>query len=118
VKEQPGSASVVQGVTEDLQGIGYSGIGYRTSGVKALALSEKDGEKAIEPSAENVYSGDYPLTRFLFLYINKDPDKPLDPLMREFVTFVFSKEGQEVAVKDGYLPIPAAVAAEERKKIR
>ena len=118
VKEQPGSASVVQGVTEDLQGIGYSGIGYKTSGVKALALSEKEGEKGIEPSAENVYSGDYPLTRFLYVYVNKDPDKPLDPLMREFVTFVFSKEGQEVAVKDGYLPIPAVVAAEELKKIR
>jgi len=118
VKEQPGSASVVQGVTEDKAGIGYSGIGYRTSGVRPLALSEKDGGTAIAPTPENVYSGDYPLTRFLYVYINKDPNKPLDPLMREFVTFVLSREGQEVAVKDGYLPIPAAVAAEELKKIQ
>lgn len=117
VKEQPGSASVVQGITEDKLGIGYSGIGYRTSGVKPLALSQKDGETPIAPTAANVYSGDYPLTRFLFLYINKDPNKPLDPLMLEFVKYVFSKEGQEVAVKDGYLPIPASVATEELKKV-
>lgn len=118
VKEQPGSASVVQGVTEDRLGIGYSGIGYRTSGVKPLPLSEKDGQPPVAPTAENVYSGDYPLTRFLYLYINKDPDKPLDPLMREFITFIFSKEGQEVAIKDGYLPIPAAFAVEELAKVR
>ncbi len=118
VKEQPGSASVVQGVTEDLVGIGYSGIGYRTSGVKPIALAAKDGAAPIPPTAANVYSGTYPLTRFLYTCINKDPEKPLDPLMREFVTYVFSKEGQEVVIKDGYLPVPAAVAAEELKKIR
>ena len=118
VKEQPGSASVVQGVSEDKTGIGYSGIGYRTSGVKALALSTKDGDKPIAATPENVYGGDYPLTRFLFIYINRDPHKPLDPLMREFIKFVLSKDGQQVVVKDGYLPIPAAVAAEELKKIQ
>ncbi len=118
VKEQPGSASVVQGVTEDKAGIGYSGIGYRTSGVKPVALSEKDGGTPVAAIAANVYSGDYPLTRFLFVYINRDPSKPLDPLMREFITYIMSKEGQEVAVKDGYLPIPALVAAEELKKIQ
>jgi phosphate transport system substrate-binding protein len=118
VKEQPGSASVVQGITEDLVGIGYSGIGYRTSGVKSVALAPKAGGEAIEPSPANVYAGTYPLTRFLFVYINKDPEKALDPLVREFLTFVVSREGQEVVVKDGYLPIPATVAAEELKKIR
>ncbi len=118
VKEQPGSASVVQGVTEDVVGIGYSGIGYRTSGVKAIALAPKDGVAPIAASAENVYNGTYPLARFLFVYINKDPDKPLDPLMREFVKFVFSREGQEVVIKDGYLPVAAAVAAEELKKVQ
>jgi phosphate transport system substrate-binding protein len=118
VKEQPGSASVVQGVTEDLAGIGYSGVGYRTSGVRALALAPKDGVPAIPPAPEKVYSGEYPLARFLFVYINKDPSKPLDPLLREFIKFVFSREGQEVVIKDGYLPVPAAVAAEEAKKVQ
>jgi phosphate transport system substrate-binding protein len=117
VKEQPGSASVVQGVTEDAAGIGYSGIGYRTSGVKPIALAPKDGAAPVAPTSDNVYSGAYPLVRFLFVYINKDPEKPLDPLMREFVKFIFSKEGQEAVIKDGYLPVPAAVAMEELKRI-
>jgi len=117
VKEQPGSASVVQGVTEDLNGIGYSGIGYRPSGVKALALAPKAGAEAIAATPANVYNGTYPLTRYLLLYINKNPDKPLDPLMREFVKFIFSREGQEVVIKDGYMPVKAAVAAEELKKV-
>jgi len=117
VKEQPGSASVVQGVTEDLNGIGYSGIGYRTSGVKAVALASKQGAEAIPATPANVYNGTYPLTRFLFIYINKNPDKPLDPLMREFIKFIFSKEGQEVVIKDGYMPVKATLAAEELKKI-
>lgn len=117
VKEQPGSASVVQGVSEDLAGIGYSGLGYRTSGVKALALAPKEGAPAVEPTAENVYKGAYPLARFLFVYINKEPGKPLDPLVREFLKFVLSKEGQEIVVKDGYLPLPAKVVAEERRKL-
>lgn len=117
VKEQPGSASVVQGVTEDQIGIGYSGIGYRTSGVKPVALAAKPDATAIAAAPANVYNGTYPLARFLFLYINKDPDKAPDPLVREFVKFIFSKEGQEVVIKDGYLPVPAKVATEEIGKL-
>jgi phosphate transport system substrate-binding protein len=116
VKEQPGSASVVQGVTEDRFGLGYSGIGYRTSGVKSLALAEKGGEY-VEGTYENVVSGKYPLSRFLYLYVNKAPGKPLDPTVREFLRLVFSKEGQEVVVKDGYFPLNETVVAEELKKI-
>jgi phosphate transport system substrate-binding protein len=117
VKEQPGSAAVVQGVTEDLGGIGYSGIGYKTSGVKAVALAPKDGVPAVPPTPDTVYGGTYPLSRFLFLNINRSPGKPLDPIVREFVKFVFSKEGQEVVIKDGYMPVPASVAQEEIRKI-
>lgn len=113
VKEQPGSASVVLGVTEDKAGMGYSGIGYKTSGVKALALSNKDGEKAYEPTYENVLDGKYPLGRMLYIYVAKEPNKPLPPVIKEFLTFVLSKEGQEVVVKDGYLPLTAAVAAKQ-----
>jgi phosphate transport system substrate-binding protein len=117
VKEQPGSASVVQGVTEDRFGIGYSGIGYRTSGVKPLALAEKDGSPYSSGSYEDVVSGKYPLSRFLYIYINKAPGKPLDPLVREFAKFVFSQEGQQVVVKDGYLPLAASIAKEELAKL-
>ncbi|HXV21180.1 MAG TPA: phosphate ABC transporter substrate-binding protein [Desulfuromonadales bacterium] len=113
VKEQPGSASVVLAVTEDKAGIGYSGIGYKTSGVKALALSEKDGAPVYEATYENVLSNKYPLGRMLYLYVAKEPNKPLPKMVEEFIKYVLSKEGQEVVVKDGYLPLPAKVAEKQ-----
>jgi len=117
VKEQPGNASVVLGVTEDQAGIGYSGMGYVTSGVKALPLSDKDGEKAYEPNYANVLSGDYPLGRFLYVNVVKEPNKPLPTLQKEFIKFVLSKEGQEIVVKDGFLPLPASEAAKMLKML-
>ncbi|MDZ7362942.1 MAG: phosphate ABC transporter substrate-binding protein [candidate division KSB1 bacterium] len=117
VKEQPGSASVVQGVTEDRFGIGYSGIGYITSGVRAVPLAAKEGGEFYTATLENVVSGKYPLARFLYVYINKAPNKPLDPLVREFCKFILTQEGQQVVIKDGYLPLPAKVVAEELKKL-
>lgn len=111
VKEQPGSSAVVQGVASDLGGIGYSGIGYKTSGVKAIALGTS-ADALFEPTYENCLSGDFPLARFLYVYVNKSPEKPLDPLTLEFLKFVLSKEGQEVVVKDGYYPMPAEIVTE------
>jgi phosphate transport system substrate-binding protein len=118
VKEQPGSASVVQGATVDRYAMGYSGIGYATAGVRAVPIAEKEGAKCVEAVADNAYSGEYPLARFLYVYINKAPGKPLDPVTREFVKLIVSKEGQEVVVKDGYYPIPASVAKEELAKVQ
>jgi phosphate transport system substrate-binding protein len=118
VKEQPGSASVVQGVTVDRFSIGYSGIGYATAGVRAIPLAEKEGGQCYEADPDNAYSGSYPLARFLYVYINKAPGKPLDPLTREFVKLVLSKEGQEVVIKDGYFPITAPIAKEEFNKVQ
>ena len=117
VKEQPGSASVVQGVTVDRYAIGYSGIGYATAGVRAVPLAEKEGGKCYEADPDNAYAGTYPLSRFLFVYVNRAPGKPFDPLTREFVKLILSKDGQEGVVKDGYFPIPASIAKEERNKI-
>ncbi|MES2201068.1 MAG: phosphate ABC transporter substrate-binding protein [candidate division FCPU426 bacterium] len=117
VKEQPGSASVVQGVGRDANGIGYSGMGYQTSAVKALKLAKEEGGSYIEASAEGVYSGKYPLKRYLFLYINKAPNRPLDPMVAEFVKFVLSKDGQQITIKDGFLPLPAETADKESSKV-
>lgn len=110
VNEQPGSASVVQSVTNSKNGIGYSGIGYRTAGVKILPLSKKEGGKFIEATAENSVNGKYPLARFLYVYVNKAPNKKLQPKVAEFIKMVLSQKGQEVVVKDGYIPLPAKVA--------
>ncbi len=116
VKEQPGSSAVVQGVGSDLAGIGYSGVGYKTSEVKFVPLGIEDGTY-FEPTLENCLSGDYPLARYLYIYINKNPNEPADKLTAEFIKFVQSKAGQEVVVKDGYYPMPASVTAEEIKKV-
>jgi phosphate transport system substrate-binding protein len=108
VNEQPGSASVVQSVSTSINAIGYSGIGYKTTGVRALPLT-KTGTDYVEASPENAVAGTYPLARFLYVYVNKAPNKPLAPLEREFIKLVLSKQGQEVVVKDGYIPLPKNV---------
>jgi len=116
VKEQPGSSSVVQGISSDLGGIGYSGIGYITSGVRAVPLAGADG-KVYGPTPENCMTGKFPLARFLYIYVNKKPGQPMDKLTGEFLKFVLSKPGQEVVVKDGYYPLPAVATAAEVKKV-
>lgn len=113
LKEQPGSASVVQGVAVDRYAMGYSGIGYTTAGVRAVPLTEKEGGACAEATADNAYSGKYPLSRFLFIYVNRAPNKHLDPLTREFARFLLSKDGQQAVIKDGYFPIPNSIAKEE-----
>ncbi|MDD3447315.1 MAG: phosphate ABC transporter substrate-binding protein PstS family protein [Zavarzinia sp.] len=117
INEQPGSASVVQGVTESINGIGYSGIGYMTSGVRALPLAKEAGQPFAEPSAENAANGSYPLSRVLWVYVNKHPNRALPPLEREFFKLVLSKPGQETVVKDGYIPLPAGLAKKELAKL-
>jgi phosphate transport system substrate-binding protein len=82
-----------------------------------VPLSELDGGPASNGSYDDVKSGKYPLWRYLYLYVNKAPGKPLDPLVAEFVKLVFSKEGQQVVIKDGYMPLSAAQAAAELAKI-
>jgi phosphate transport system substrate-binding protein len=115
VKEQPGSSAVVQGVASDKYAIGYSGVGYKTPDVKTVPLAAKGG-KCFDANAENAYSGDYPLARFLYIYFNKKPQEPAPPLIAEFAKFVFSKEGQQIVIKDGFYPVSKALADESMKK--
>ena len=116
VKEQPGSSAVVQGVASDKFAMGYSGIGYRTADVKAIAISGRDGQ-CNEPTQANAYSGKYPISRFLYVYVNKNPSAALDPVRGEFLKFVLSKSGQDDTVKDGYFPMPYVFAQEDRNKL-
>lgn len=116
INEQPGSASVVQGVTESINGIGYSGIGYQTAGVRAIAVG-KDDSQFFEPTAENAATGDYPLARQLLVYVNSHPNRGMAPLENEFVKLILSKQGQEIVFRDGYIPLPASVAAQVRERV-
>jgi len=117
VKEQPGSAAVVQAVASDKFGIGYSGIGYKTDAVKAIPLSLKPGTPAIEANNETALAGTYPLGRYLLVYINKAPKQDLDPARREFLLYVLSAQGQESVEKNGYIALPLKVINEERAKL-
>ncbi|GIW97722.1 MAG: phosphate-binding protein PstS [Pirellulaceae bacterium] len=117
VKEQPGSSSVVQGCARDRFGIGYSGIGYKTADVRAVPLAAEEGEPFVEATPENAYSGEYPLARFLYLYVNVKPGEELDPLRREFIKYIYSKQGQADVIKDGYYPVPAAIAREALESV-
>ena len=113
VKEQPGSSAVVQAVATDRFGMGYSGIGYRTADVKVLRIAYDEGEEAFPAEAEYAYSGEYPIARFLYIYLNYDARTGLEPLRAEFVKLIFSKQGQEVVLKDGYIPVTADIARED-----
>ncbi|MCZ4373763.1 PstS family phosphate ABC transporter substrate-binding protein [Vibrio diazotrophicus] len=116
VNEQPGSASVVQSVASSINTIGYSGVGYQVSGVKLLPIA-KSGTDYVLPTHENILSGQYPLSRYLFVYVNKNPLRDLTPIQREFIRFIFSKQGQSLVAKDGYVPISAEIASQELQKV-
>tara|TARA_B100000315_G_scaffold260302_1_gene320683 strand:- start:10069 stop:11055 length:987 start_codon:yes stop_codon:yes gene_type:complete len=117
VKEQPGSASVVQGISKDIAGIGYSGIGYKTSGVRIVPLALSDGTPLVPANYANIINGSYPLWRHLYVYINKPPYDSVSPLVTQFLTYIYSKEGQQIVAKDGYYPLSANDVSEELKKL-
>lgn len=117
VKEQPGSAAVLNGVANDRAGIGYSGIGYMTSEVRAVPLVKKTGGQAVAPTFDNALSGKYPLGRALYVYVAKKPNETLSPLVREFFKFILSPQGQEIVAKDGYGPLPASAIAKQLKAL-
>ncbi|HAS6044355.1 TPA: phosphate ABC transporter substrate-binding protein PstS family protein [Vibrio vulnificus] len=116
VNEQPGSASVVQSVASTLSGIGYSGVGYRVAGVRLLPIA-KQGNEFVYPSRENILTGDYPLSRYLYVYVNKHPSKALSPIEAEFIKFIYSAQGQALVEKDGYVSITEEFAKQELAKV-
>jgi phosphate transport system substrate-binding protein len=117
VKEQPGSSSVVQGVASDKFAIGYSGIGYKTADVRAVPLAPDANSDPVPADPARAYAGEYPLARFLYVYVNFKPGSTLDPLRREFVRYLYSKQGQLDVVKCGYLPIGEAIAKKSLKSV-
>lgn len=117
MNEQPGSASVVQGVSESINGIGYSGIGYKTSGVRALPIAKTSYQEFVPPDAQHGLDGTYPLARKLYVYVNKKPNQPLDKLQLEFFKYVLSKQGQQGVERDGYIPLPAELASKTLEKL-
>lgn len=116
VNEQPGSASVVQSVATALNGIGYSSINYRSASVRVLPLA-RTGTDYVTPRSETFVDGSYPLARPLHIYINRPPGQPLSPLVREFLSLVLSRDGQDMVLKEGYTPLPASEMARQLRMI-
>jgi phosphate transport system substrate-binding protein len=113
VREQPGSSTVIQGVASDVNGIGYSGVGYATADVRAVPISAEPGGECFEPTGENAAMGLYPIARFLYIYVNKDPNTPLEPLRAEFIRYVYSQEGQADVLRAGFFPVVKAIADQD-----
>lgn len=116
-QERPGSSGVIGAIASDRYGIGYSGIGYSSSGVRVVPLSTKDGSPFIPAEPKFAYDESYPLARYLYVSFKRKPGEPIDPLRREFLKFVLSKEGQALVIKDSYLPLRAEEAAETIKTL-
>lgn len=116
VNEFPGSSSVVQAVAGALNGIGYASSGFRASGVRVVPLAEA-GNAFLLPSRENVRSGRYPLSRYLYIYLNKAPNQPLEPLTAAFLDRVLSPEGQALVSQHGYLPLPEETRLDARRTL-
>jgi len=104
VAEYPGSAAVVQAVAGTINSIGYASAGFHISGVKTLPVA-RSGHDWIAPTAENIRSGLYPYARPLYVYVNKAPDKPLEPLTEAFLRLALSEDGQKLVRQAGYLPL-------------
>lgn len=104
--EQPGSAMEILSIARDAYAIGYAGIGYQGSFVKVVPLAQRPDSPAVMPSADTVTDHRYPLSRMLYLYVNQDPRKKFDnPILREFLKFVNSRQGQEIVAKAQFYPV-------------
>ena len=88
------------------------------AGVKAIALAPRKGGNYVFPTRETFQDRTYPLVRSIHIFLDRTPGRPLDPKLREFLRFVLSREGQEIVALDGgYLPLTAAVALEQMRKL-
>ena len=117
VKQQPGSEAVVHGVASDTIAIGYSGLGYKTNDVRTVPLASYAGGKCYDTSAEATLSGNYPIARYLYVYLNKRPNQQLDPLRTEFIRYILSKDGQTQTEMGGFYPITNAIREEDLKRL-
>ncbi|MGJ0506246.1 MAG: PstS family phosphate ABC transporter substrate-binding protein [Methylocystis sp.] len=114
---QPGSEALVRSVADDVSAIGYSGIGYRTEGVRAVPIAASEGKKCFDTSFESAYTRKYPLARGLYVYLLKNPKSPLDTLPGEFVKYILSRDGQAQAKRGGYYPITRNIRDHELTRL-
>ena len=112
VNEQSGSGSLVQAIGSTLNGIGYASIAFSTSSVRIVPVSWRHDGRERTTSPAQAAAGAYPFARYLLFYVNRPPGGVLQPLEREFIRLVLSREGQEIVSRSGYVPLPAALVEE------
>jgi phosphate transport system substrate-binding protein len=103
--------AVVEAPGVDGGGIGYGPLQYSNQMVKGVPVAAFRSDRYVEPTLANIQNATYPLTRFLFIYVNKAPGRALDPAVREFLRFALSREGQADVASFGAIGIPADLAA-------
>lgn len=109
---------VMDELSKDPYGIGYSSVGFLTPQTKALALAANNGGPYVELTMDNVRNRTYPLIDEVYFYLNRVPGQPVDPTVKEYLRYVLSREGQEAVQRDGkYLPLTAEVVREQLKKL-
>jgi phosphate transport system substrate-binding protein len=99
-------------------GLTYALLANVTPNVKVVPLAENAGEPFVDPTVENVYTHRYPLSRYVYIFVNRPPGKPLAPKIKEFLKAVLSREGQDIVAKEGvYIPLTPQVVREELTKL-
>jgi phosphate transport system substrate-binding protein len=105
-------------LANDPFGIGYSGAMFLNPATKTLAIAERQGASAVPLTIETVQNRTYPMLLEVYYYLDREPGKPVDPKLKEFLRFALSREGQEAIAKDGkYLPLTKAAVDEQLKKL-
>lgn len=100
VQSLPGTAAVVNAVSKDKNAIGFGGAAY-AKGIKDIAVKKDTDSKAFLPNKKNIESGEYPISRFLYMYTRKKPEGNI----KKFVDWALSKEGQRIVAEVGYFPV-------------
>jgi phosphate transport system substrate-binding protein len=109
---------IVESIAKDRYGIAYTRYRGSEPGSKRLAIAPKGGGASVEHTLENVQNRSYPLYNEAYFYTNVKPGTEMNPMVKEFLRFVLSQEGQAEVMKDGkYLPLPADVVREQLKKL-
>lgn len=117
VRMHPNSAAVARAVSESLNAIGFGRSVSTISSMKALSLAVDTNMPFVAPSERPVVDGAYPLTRFLHIYVQKRPDRPLTGRQADFVRFVLSPGGQAILGRNGFIPVSRDVARMEQSLI-
>jgi phosphate transport system substrate-binding protein len=117
VKVRDIMTGVDQEVGQNKAAIGYAVARSRATRVRAVPLAMNAGEPFVSSTPENIRNGKYPLTRHLYFYVNAGPTRAIEPVVREYLLFVLSKQGQKLIEQQGFVPLNAVQIVEERAKI-